>query len=111
MLCCCLLFVKYRLQDIRIKPLHGWLLLIQIAGALIAYFQLCRVNKILAEGVMVCIICPTATAAAVVTLKLGGNIASVAIIHIAWQYRAGYCSSFIFPLLKSELMLVFGVLF
>lgn len=41
-------------------------------GAFLAYLLLYRFNKIVAEGVMVCIICPTATAAAVITSKLGG---------------------------------------
>lgn len=95
-----LTFCKVSPQDIRIKPLHGWLLLIQIAGALIAYFQLCRVNKILAEGVMVCIICPTATAAAVVTSKLGGNISSVATYTLLGNIGAAIAVPLFFPLVE-----------
>ena len=61
-----LTFCKVSPHDLKPKPLHAWLLLIQIAGALAAYLLLYRFNKIVAEGVMVCIICPTATAAAVI---------------------------------------------
>ena len=57
--------------DLKPKPLHLWLLLIQIFGSLAVYLLLYRFNKIVAEGAMVCVICPTATAAAVITSKLG----------------------------------------
>ena len=66
-----LTFCKVSPRDLKPKPLHLWLLLIQIGGALAAYLLLYRFDKIVAEGVMVCIICPTATAAAVITSKLG----------------------------------------
>ena len=66
-----LTFCKVSPRDLKPKPLHLWLLLIQIGGALAAYLLLYRFDKIVAEGVMVCIICPTATAAAVITFKLG----------------------------------------
>ena len=68
-----LTFCKVSPRDLKPKPLHMWLLLIQIGGALAAYLLLYRFDKIVAEGVMVCIICPTATAAAVITSKLGGS--------------------------------------
>ena len=72
-----LTFCKISPRDLKLRPLHVWLLLIQIIGALAAYLLLFRFDKIVAEGVMVCIICPTATAAAVITSKLGGSAASL----------------------------------
>lgn len=66
-----LTFCKVSPRDLKPKPLHLWLLLIQIFGSLIVYLLLYRFNKIVAEGAMVCVICPTATAAAVITSKLG----------------------------------------
>ena len=72
-----LTFCKVSPRDLKLRQLHVWLLLIQIIGALAAYLLLFRFDKIVAEGVMVCIICPTATAAAVITSKLGGSAASL----------------------------------
>ena len=72
-----LTFCKVSPRDLRPKPLHLWLLLIQIFGSIAVYLLLFRFNKIVAEGAMVCIICPTATAAAVITSKLGGSAASL----------------------------------
>ena len=62
-----LTFCKVSPRDLKPKPLHLWLLLIQIFGAIAVYLLLFRFNKIVAEGAMVCVICPTATAAAVIT--------------------------------------------
>ena len=73
-----LTFCKVSPHDLKPKPLHAWLLLIQIAGALAAYLLLYRFNKIVAEGVMVCIICPTATA----TYTLLGNIGAAIAVPI-----------------------------
>ena len=50
-----LTFCKVSPHDLKPKPLHAWLLLIQIGGAFLAYLLLYRFNKIVAEGVMVCI--------------------------------------------------------
>ena len=41
-----LTFCKVSPHDLKPKPLHAWLLLIQIAGALAAYLLLYRFNKI-----------------------------------------------------------------
>lgn len=57
------------------------------AGALIAYFQLCRVNKILA-GVMVCICLPYRySCCGGYIVQLGGNIASVATYTLLGNIR------------------------
>ena len=80
-----LTFCKVSPHDLKPKPLHAWLLLIQIAGALAAYLLLYRFNKIVAEGVMVCIICPTATAASAASLTtytLLGNIGAAIAVPI-----------------------------
>ena len=73
---CC----KIDITALRPTRLHFRLLLIQIVG-----FMLCLLFALLlphpwslfAEAMMICLICPTATAAAVVTGKLGGNANSV----------------------------------
>ena len=81
-----LTFCKVSPRDLKPKPLHMWLLLIQIGGALAAYLLLYRFDKIVAEGVMVCIICPTATAAAV-----GRECGQSDYLYIDSKYRSGYC--------------------
>ena len=97
-----LTFCKVSPEDLKPKKLHLWLLLIQILGSLVAYLMLYRFNKLVAEGVMVCIICPTATAAAVITSKLGGNAASLTTFTLIGNIGAALFVPVLFPLIESH---------
>jgi BASS family bile acid:Na+ symporter len=69
-----LTFSKITLKDIRFHRAHLWLLLIQLAGSIGTYYILRPFNETVAQGAMLCIIAPTATAAAVITGMLNGNV-------------------------------------
>ena len=66
-------YCKLSFRDLRFSPLHLWLLLIQIAGSVLIYGLLVWFDPILAQGMMICVLAPTATAAAVITGMLGGS--------------------------------------
>lgn len=77
-----LTFVRVSPKDIRPRKWHKWLLLLQVAtffilGGIIICFPSEGYSHILIESAMLCVICPTATAAAVVTGKLGGDVAGI----------------------------------
>lgn len=76
-----LTFCKIKLSELRLKKWHLWLLLIQsvtyMAGIIVCTEIDSIVHKILIESFILCMICPTATAAAVITSKLGGNPATL----------------------------------
>lgn len=95
-----LTFCKVSPHDLKPKPLHLWLLLIQIFGAIAVYLLLFQWNKIVAEGVMVCIICPTATAAAVITQKLGGSAASLTTYTLMANIGVAIAVPVLFPLIE-----------
>ncbi|MDR1331935.1 MAG: transporter [Tannerella sp.] len=67
-------FCKISWKDIRFHPAHLWLLLIQLAGSAGAYLLLRPFDETVAQGALLCILAPTATAAAVITGMLGGNV-------------------------------------
>lgn len=71
-------FTKVSPHDLKIRRWHIWTLLFQIAFfvtlALIATLIPHGAPRILIECAMLCIICPTAAAAGVITDKLGGNL-------------------------------------
>lgn len=67
-------FSKISWRDIRFHPAHWWLLLIQLAGSAIVYFAIRPFDGVIAQGALLCILAPTATAAAVITGMLGGNV-------------------------------------
>ena len=82
-----LTFCRIEPKDLKPHRWHWWLLLIQggmfallglVAFALLRLFPSISPDKIvLIESAMLCLICPTATAAAVVTRKLGGDIPGI----------------------------------
>jgi len=73
-----LTFCKVDLSHIRLCRWHLWLLLVQggvfTAIAIILILLPQSGLRVVLEGAMLCLICPTATASAVVTRKLGGDI-------------------------------------
>lgn len=73
-----LTFCKVDPRELRICRWHLWLLLIQGgAFSLIAIVLIMLPHsglRVVLEGAMICLICPTATAAAVITRKLGGDM-------------------------------------
>ncbi len=75
-----MLFLTYsnlKLSDIRLSRLHLWLIVIQIIGSLTAYLIISPINSTLAQGIMICILAPTATSAPVITGMLKGNVESL----------------------------------
>jgi len=74
-------FIKIEPQQMRPHRWMGWLLLVQaclfVILALLLAFCPQLPLRLGIEAAMLCLICPTATACAVVTGKLGGNMAGV----------------------------------
>ncbi len=75
-------FCKVRPSDFRITGLTYRLLLVQLLGSLIVYFLILPINADVAQGTFICVFCPTATAAPVITGMLGGSITRVATYSI-----------------------------
>lgn len=72
-----LTFCKISWYQLRLRPLHGWLILTQLIGTIAIYLVLSLWDQHMAQALTACVICPTATAAAVVTHKMGGDAAFV----------------------------------
>lgn len=71
-------YCRIQLKDMRFRSFHLWLILYQVVGSLLAYLLLSLLREELAQGVLICILAPTATAAIVVGGMLGANIALMA---------------------------------
>lgn len=77
-----LTFCKVNPKRLRLTKWHLWLLLIQIGSFSLLAFILILLPKtndigVILEGAMICLICPTATAGAVITKKLGGKVTHI----------------------------------
>ena len=94
-----LTFSKISLRNLRPHLSHLYLLCIEIIGAIAVYYLLAPFDPIVAQGMMICIICPTATAAAVVTGKLGGNVASITTYTLLCNIAVAFVIPALFPII------------
>lgn len=97
-----MLFITYcrlSFHDLKFCRLHYWLLTIQILGSIGIYSALVWFDPLVAEGSLICVLAPTATAAAVITGMLGGSVASIAAFTLISSTMVAIVSPFIFALL------------
>lgn len=99
-------FCKIELRDMRPRLWHLWLQLIRVGTACLLAWVITMTpsptQKLILEGVFICVICPTAAAAAVVTEKLGGSIASLTIFTIIDNLVTSVTIPLLFPLVEKE---------
>lgn len=99
-------FCKIELRDMRPRLWHLWLQLIRVGTACLLAWVITMTSsptqKLILEGVFICVICPTAAAAAVVTEKLGGSIASLTIFTIIDNLVTSVTIPLLFPLVEKE---------
>ncbi|KAA6337390.1 hypothetical protein EZS27_014532 [termite gut metagenome] len=97
-----LTFCKISFSELKPTRLHVWLLLIQLIGAPVVYLLFRQFNEVIAQAAMICVICPTATSAAVVTAKLGGNAASLTAYTLIVNVGVAVVVPIMFPLIKPQ---------
>ena len=118
-------FCKVRIKELRPTRWHLWLLLFQmllfiVISVIIGTFRgMSPAVRVLLEAAMMCLLCPTATAAAVITARLGGNSASL----ISYTMQINIAVALVAPLflamshpvdgmsLASSFMLILGKVF
>lgn len=97
-----LTFCKVEVRDLKPKCWHGWLILFQLLACLLmalllVYCPMDMVYHEAFEAAMVCLICPTATAAAVITGKLGGSASSLTTYTLLSNFLAAVAVPVVFP--------------
>lgn len=105
-------FCKIDPRSLRFKRWHVWLLLFQAALftllTLVLRFTPHSHAHLLIEASMLCLICPTATAAAVVTGKLNGDAASLTTYTIAINLTTALLVPLCLPLIHPDADTTFG---
>lgn len=71
-------YCKVSLRDLRLGRFEWILLAIQMVMAAGVYFSFLWLDRVVAQGLFICVFVPTATAAPVITSMLGGSISRVA---------------------------------
>lgn len=70
-------FCRINPSQIRFNRVMLWLLAVQVLGAIAVYATAVWWSTDVAQGLFICVFCPTATAAPVITAALGGSLPRV----------------------------------
>jgi len=113
------LFVTFCKVDFRQMKLHRWHAGVLLAQLALVVFIVCiamqmehRADiKLLAEGVLTCVIAPTASAAPVVANKLGGDINTMTTQTLVSSLLAALMIPAVFPLLETAAHVTFWAAF
>ena len=89
-------FCRISPRAIRLKPMHWWLILVQVLGSVGVYAALAWYSGDVAEAVMICALAPTAAAAAVVTGMLGGSVAFLTSFMLLGNFAVAVVAPFLF---------------
>lgn len=89
-------FCRIRPSDLRLTSMIWRLLAVQTVGSVVLFAVLRPFNLPFAQAAFICVFCPTATAAPVVTGMLGGSIARVAAYSIVSNLTVAVSAPFLF---------------
>lgn len=114
-------FCRIEPKDLKPHRWHWWLLLIQgglftLLGLVALYVMRALPGAyhdkvVLIESAMLCLICPTATAAAVVTRKLGGDVPGITTYVVLINLLAAVLVPLVVPLIHPQQALDFWTAF
>lgn len=88
-------FCRASMKELRLSRMSLLLLAVQIPGSIVAYFAFLPLGADVAQGAFICVFCPTATAAPVITAMLGGSISML----IAYSLISNISVAILAPLL------------
>lgn len=97
-----LTFCKVKPKEIRVTSLSRILVPVQIFGAVAVYLALRPVNESLAQGMFMCVFCPTATAAPVIVGMLGGSVPRLATFSILSNLAVALLAPPVFTLIGAD---------
>lgn len=72
-----LTYIKLSWEGMKFTKMHFWLIVFQVTASLVVFFAINPFSPILAQGIMICVLTPTATSAPVITKMLRGNVMSL----------------------------------
>lgn len=100
-------FCRVKPGEFRITRLSGMLIAVQTLGAIAVYLALLPVSRELAEGTFICVFCPTATAAPVITGMLGGSVPRLATFSIVSNVTVAVLAPLLFTMMGTEADITF----
>ncbi len=105
-----MLFLSFSAVDLRQLRWHRWyvwVVLFQFVFSIGGYLVVAPFDRIVAQGVIVCFLAPTATSAAIITQKLGGSASSIISYTILINLLTTVSASALLPLIEPHPNLTF----
>ena len=95
-------FCKVNPKDLRLHKWHWVVLFLQIALSLAAYTitYLLTGSRFMAQGLMLCFVMPTATAAPIIAGKMGGSIQNLTTFTLLSNFATAIIVPVLFPLVN-----------
>lgn len=101
-------YSRLKPSDFRIGNYIWCLLAVQVVGALCVYALLAPFDPVVSQGVFICVFCPTATAAPVITGMLGGSVTRVATYSLFSNVAVALLAPLMLPEICPEAHISFG---
>lgn len=99
-------FCKIQIKEMRPRAWHFWLQAIRVSLSAFFVWLITLTSdpnlRLVLEGMFVCVICPTAAAAPVVTEKLGGSIGSLTVYAIIANVVTSIIIPLFFPMVEKS---------
>ncbi|MDE6459865.1 MAG: transporter [Paramuribaculum sp.] len=89
-------FCRVKPSEMKIDSMTLTILAVQLGGATAVYFALLPFGDAIAQGAMICVFCPTATAAPVITGMLGGSVPRLVAYSLASNLTVAVCAPLVF---------------
>ena len=101
-------FCKVNPMDLRLHKWHWVVLFVQIFLSFATYAGVLALtrNRILAQGLLMCFIMPTATAAPIIAGKMGGSIQNLTTFTLLSNFATAIIVPLTFPLITSDLSIL-----
>lgn len=93
-------FCKINPREIRVTSLSAMLVAFQLGVSMLLYYLFSGIDLVLAQGLFICVFCPTATAAPVITGMLGGSIPRLATFSVVSNLAVAVTAPMFFPLVN-----------
>ncbi|MBQ0033754.1 MAG: transporter [Bacteroidales bacterium] len=100
-------FCKINPLDLRLHKWHWLAIVFQIVVCVALFYLLRPLDLILAQGVMICVLMPAATAGPIIAGKLGGSIQSITSFTLLSSVVTAIIVPAFFPFVNPEIQLPF----
>lgn len=95
-------FLRIRPRSLRLYAWHAVLVGLQVGASMLIYYALRDWDVSLAQGVMLCVLMPAATAAPIIAGKLGGSVQDLTPFTLLSSVSSAFIIPLVFPVINPE---------